>query len=318
MRTSGSRRSTQCQVAVVGPARERPKGLRAGSMRRRHRLARCHDGGSRRRARSLSRSGQWMISIPQPPPMMVDAVVERMKKDGVKKVGYIGFSDSWGDLVYDALIKTAGPAHLDVLTNERVCPFRHVGHRTSPQDRRRTTGRRAHRRLGNARRPALSRFGRPRLQRRVVRNPRFDQSGFRARRRRSRRRPHRAGGTGDRRRAAARWQPHEKSFDDVPRRLSGRPTARRRPTRSRLIRSTPGSSSSTPPSAPCRRRNLERRNSAKRSGTHCSAPKMSSARMPSTTSTPAASSASMSARKSWISAAKGTMEAAAIAQRRPC
>src|ERR1700756_5360604 len=31
-------------------------------------------------------NGQWMISIPQPPPMMVDAVVERMKKDGVKKV----------------------------------------------------------------------------------------------------------------------------------------------------------------------------------------------------------------------------------------
>ncbi len=66
-----------------------------------------------------SPNGQWMISIPQPPPMMVDAVVERMKKDGVKKVGYIGFSDSWGDLVYDALMKTAGPAHLDVVTNER-------------------------------------------------------------------------------------------------------------------------------------------------------------------------------------------------------
>jgi branched-chain amino acid transport system substrate-binding protein len=66
-----------------------------------------------------SPNGQWMISIPQPPPMMVDAVVERMKKDGVKKVAYIGFSDSWGDLVYDALMKTAAPAHLDVLTNER-------------------------------------------------------------------------------------------------------------------------------------------------------------------------------------------------------
>jgi branched-chain amino acid transport system substrate-binding protein len=66
-----------------------------------------------------SPNGQWMISIPQPPPMMVEAVVDRMKKDGVKKVGYIGFSDSWGDLVYDALMKTAGPAHLDVVTNER-------------------------------------------------------------------------------------------------------------------------------------------------------------------------------------------------------
>jgi branched-chain amino acid transport system substrate-binding protein len=33
-----------------------------------------------------SPNGQWMISIPQPPPLMVDAVVARMKKDGVKKV----------------------------------------------------------------------------------------------------------------------------------------------------------------------------------------------------------------------------------------
>lgn len=64
-------------------------------------------------------NGQWMISIPQPPPMMVAAVVDRMKKDGVKKVAYIGFSDSWGDLVYDALMKNVGPAKIDVLTNER-------------------------------------------------------------------------------------------------------------------------------------------------------------------------------------------------------
>src|SRR4029077_17414571 len=28
-------------------------------------------------------NGQWLISIPQPPPLMVAAVVERMKKDNV-------------------------------------------------------------------------------------------------------------------------------------------------------------------------------------------------------------------------------------------
>ena len=28
-----------------------------------------------------SPNGQWLISIPQPPPLMVAAVVERMKKD---------------------------------------------------------------------------------------------------------------------------------------------------------------------------------------------------------------------------------------------
>jgi branched-chain amino acid transport system substrate-binding protein len=64
-------------------------------------------------------NGQWMISIPQPPPLMVAAVVARMKQDHVKKTAYIGFSDSWGDLVYDALMKNAPGAAIDVLTNER-------------------------------------------------------------------------------------------------------------------------------------------------------------------------------------------------------
>jgi branched-chain amino acid transport system substrate-binding protein len=66
-----------------------------------------------------SPNGQWLISIPQPPPLMVAAVVERMKKDNVKRVAYIGFSDSWGDLVYDALMKNAPASSIEVLTNER-------------------------------------------------------------------------------------------------------------------------------------------------------------------------------------------------------
>jgi branched-chain amino acid transport system substrate-binding protein len=64
-------------------------------------------------------NGQWLISIPQPPPLMVAAVVERMKKDNVKKAAYIGFSDSWGDLVYDALMKNVGGTSIEVVTNER-------------------------------------------------------------------------------------------------------------------------------------------------------------------------------------------------------
>jgi branched-chain amino acid transport system substrate-binding protein len=66
-----------------------------------------------------SPNGNWMISIPQPPPLMIAAVVERMKKDNVKKTAYIGFSDSWGDLVYDALMKNAPASAIEVLTNER-------------------------------------------------------------------------------------------------------------------------------------------------------------------------------------------------------
>lgn len=63
--------------------------------------------------------GAWMVTVPQPAPLMINAVVEHMKKQGIKTVAYIGFSDAWGDLVYDSLIKSAGAAGIKVLTNER-------------------------------------------------------------------------------------------------------------------------------------------------------------------------------------------------------
>jgi len=63
--------------------------------------------------------GYWDISVPQPPPLMVAAVVEQMQKAGIKSLGYIGFSDAWGDLVYSALSKAAEPAGIKILTDER-------------------------------------------------------------------------------------------------------------------------------------------------------------------------------------------------------
>lgn len=63
--------------------------------------------------------GAWMVTVPQPAPLMVAAVVEHMKAKGIKSVGFIGFSDAWGDLVYGALNATAEPAGIKVTTNER-------------------------------------------------------------------------------------------------------------------------------------------------------------------------------------------------------
>jgi len=63
--------------------------------------------------------GFWAISIPQPPPLMVAAVVGQMQKAGIKSLGYIGFSDAWGDIVYSALTKTAQPIGIKILTDER-------------------------------------------------------------------------------------------------------------------------------------------------------------------------------------------------------
>jgi branched-chain amino acid transport system substrate-binding protein len=62
----------------------------------------------------------WVFTVAQPTQLMIDAVVERMKKDGVKTVGYIGFSDAWGDLVYNALMKSAPAAGIKVLGDASV------------------------------------------------------------------------------------------------------------------------------------------------------------------------------------------------------
>jgi branched-chain amino acid transport system substrate-binding protein len=70
-------------------------------------------------ANLVGEDGAWMVTLPQPAPLMVDAIVERMKKSGVKTVGYIGFSDAWGDLVYDSLLPAAKAAGIQVVTNER-------------------------------------------------------------------------------------------------------------------------------------------------------------------------------------------------------
>ncbi|WP_295523627.1 ABC transporter substrate-binding protein [uncultured Pseudacidovorax sp.] len=61
----------------------------------------------------------WVMTVAQPTQLMIDAVVQRMKKDGVRTVGYIGFSDAWGDLVFTALNQAAKEAGIQVLGNER-------------------------------------------------------------------------------------------------------------------------------------------------------------------------------------------------------
>lgn len=63
--------------------------------------------------------GAWTVTVSQPFALMVGAVVDRMKRDGVKTVAYIGFSDALGDLAYDSLIKQAKVDGIQVVANER-------------------------------------------------------------------------------------------------------------------------------------------------------------------------------------------------------
>jgi branched-chain amino acid transport system substrate-binding protein len=62
---------------------------------------------------------RWGIAVPQPPVLMVKVVADRMTRDGVKNVGYIGFSDAWGDLVYSGAKNAEAAGGIKVLTNER-------------------------------------------------------------------------------------------------------------------------------------------------------------------------------------------------------
>ena len=61
----------------------------------------------------------YLFAVPQPIPLMLNAVLEHMEAHKVKTVAYIGFADSWGDANYNALKNGSGPAGLEVTTNER-------------------------------------------------------------------------------------------------------------------------------------------------------------------------------------------------------
>ncbi len=61
----------------------------------------------------------WLFSIPQPVPIMVAALIEDMKKKGYKTVGFIGFTDGWGDLNYNTLVRLAEPAGIKIVAAER-------------------------------------------------------------------------------------------------------------------------------------------------------------------------------------------------------
>jgi branched-chain amino acid transport system substrate-binding protein len=64
-------------------------------------------------------AGDWEITIPQPTPLMLSADIAYMKEHNVHRVAFIGFSDVWGDTVYNSLLEVAKPAGIQVISNER-------------------------------------------------------------------------------------------------------------------------------------------------------------------------------------------------------
>ena len=62
---------------------------------------------------------KWSVSMPQPIPIMGKVIYEHMKKNGVKTVGYIGYSDSYGDLWFNDFKAQGVPMGMTVATEER-------------------------------------------------------------------------------------------------------------------------------------------------------------------------------------------------------
>src|ERR1700742_283982 len=62
---------------------------------------------------------KWSVDLPQAVPIMSKVLYEHMKTHNIKSVGYIGFSDSYGDLWFNDLKKQGEPMGLQVVDDER-------------------------------------------------------------------------------------------------------------------------------------------------------------------------------------------------------
>lgn len=62
---------------------------------------------------------KWAFRVEPSADIMVGRAVADMKARGVKTVGFIGFSDSWGELLLKALTKTTEAAGIKIVATER-------------------------------------------------------------------------------------------------------------------------------------------------------------------------------------------------------
>jgi branched-chain amino acid transport system substrate-binding protein len=61
----------------------------------------------------------WSFIVPQTTELMMGAIAQKLKANGVKTVGYIGYTDTWGDLVYKAIQSHAAASGFKIVTDER-------------------------------------------------------------------------------------------------------------------------------------------------------------------------------------------------------
>jgi branched-chain amino acid transport system substrate-binding protein len=62
---------------------------------------------------------KWSVSMPQPIPIIGKVMYDHMKKNNIKTLGYIGYSDSYGDLWFNDIKSQAVPMGITVVAEER-------------------------------------------------------------------------------------------------------------------------------------------------------------------------------------------------------
>ena len=62
---------------------------------------------------------KWSVDMPQPVPIMGKVLYEHMRAHNIKSVGYIGYSDSYGDLWFNDLKKQGEAMGLQIVDDER-------------------------------------------------------------------------------------------------------------------------------------------------------------------------------------------------------
>ena len=130
----------------------------------------------RSRSRRSAPSGRW--SMPQPIPIMGKVMYEHMKKNNVKTVGYIGYSDSYGDLWFNDFKNQGVPMGMTIADRGALRAAGYLGRRPGAETRRRQSRRDPGRRLRHRRGAAADHAARTRLQGPDLPDPRRRQHGL--------------------------------------------------------------------------------------------------------------------------------------------
>lgn len=68
-------------------------------------------------------AGDWTFPLPQPVPLMSDALASRMVADKVRRVAFLGWGEGYGEMWLQAFTASARKAGLEIVATERFLPM---------------------------------------------------------------------------------------------------------------------------------------------------------------------------------------------------